>query len=312
MTSMPSVEETKCTRLVFGARSFIMNRRRWIQSGCLALAACGRQSLSSQKVKAGPFSVLVPTEWMEGTRVQKVPAQPLYTREGWDAFQQNPMHALKPGYACRPMHWSIQFPRLSLPNEPFDFATAGDDPTAPQILIHEAQGWASVSNDGIHRSRDDAWTSSGMSQDLAKACAESEHFPKNPGFHDGSLDFLCLKKTIRFIGGRGVRMLGQIMVEADLMCRGGLHYLFLGMSDDHSCQIIATFPVDLEGLPSSDYSVDKKHLGWSLEPYGAFTRQMDAYSKEAVAWLQAREDLIVPSLKSLDKMLQSLVVRTWG
>jgi hypothetical protein len=288
-----------------------MKRRTWIQIGCLALAACGKQRQRGQTVNAGPFSVQVPTIWMESPRVQKMPMNPVYTPEAWAALQQDPLYTLKPGYSCRPSHWAIQLPRLGLPEATFNFETAADDPTAPQILIHETQGWETVYANGVHSSEAPGLTPSGLRSDLEKAWQEADHFPESPAFFDGSLNFLCLKKTIPFKGGKGVRMLGQILQEPDLMCRGRLHYLFLGMSDDSSCQIIATFPVDLKGLPSGDYSDDKAHLGWSLDDYATLSREMATYAKVAVAWLETREDLIVPRLKSLDAMLESLVVRSW-
>lgn len=131
----------------------------------------------------------------------------------------------------------------------------------------------------------------------------------SPGYMDGSLTFMCLKRRIEFTGGHGVRLLAQWTIEPDLMRLGGLHYLFLGMSDDNSCQIIATFPLSLSGLPTSD---DKKHLGRSTEKYADLTQSFNRYEADAKRWLEDHVLEINPSLQTLDAMMQSLVASHWA
>jgi hypothetical protein len=55
--------------------------------------------------------------------------------------------------------------------------------------------------------------------------------------------------------------------------RGLLHYLFLGLSDDDSCPIIATFLLALPGLP--DDSRKATHLGCSNIDYEKLSKEFD-------------------------------------
>ena len=103
-------------------------------------------------------------------------------------------------------------------------------------------------------------------------------------------------------------MIAEWEIEADLMTKGDLHYLFLGMSDDDSCQIIATFPIDLPGLPERGQKAE--HLGRSLARYEELSKGYETYVTEATQWLTQHQTEISPRLDTLDAMLRSLVVKT--
>lgn len=129
------------------------------------------------------------------------------------------------------------------------------------------------------------------------------------GYMDATLQFQCLKKPIKFQGGSGIRMVCQWMIEPGLVEYESLHYLFLGMSADNTCQIIATFPLNLPGLPKR--ASDAEHLGRSNKRYDELSKGMDAYEKDAKQWLEQQAGKITPNLQMLDAMMQSLSVTTW-
>lgn len=85
----------------------------------------------------------------------------------------------------------------------------------------------------------------------------------SPGYMDAATRFDCLKKQIQFEGGSDVRGIVQWNMEPKLARRDQLHYLLLGLSEDESCQITATFSLDLPGLP--DDSWEATHLGYSTK-----------------------------------------------
>lgn len=272
-------------------------------TGC-ASTAQPKQTL----VKAGPFAVAIPTEWRRTAIIEKVPIQPLYSREAWADLQENKRRILKPGYGCRPQHWALRLP-AALPNGVrFDRQNVGDDSTAPQILIHKASEWAVAFTNGEHEETKAAELLRSMRKDMDQALTHDDpHL--SPGFMDASLSFMCLKRRIDFTGGHGVRMVAQWIIEPELMRLGELHYLFLGMSDDSSCQIIATFPLGLPGLPTGD---DKSHLGRSTENYADLSNSFDRYEADAKQWLKDHVQEINPSLQTLDAMMQSLVAVHWA
>jgi hypothetical protein len=131
----------------------------------------------------------------------------------------------------------------------------------------------------------------------------------SPGYMDASTEFDCLEKKIAFEGGSGVRGILQWNIEPELVRRGGLHDLFLGLSDDGSCQIIATFPLDLPGLP--DDSPDAKHLGYSTKEYEKISKEFKTYEAAVKKWLSSHANEITPKLEELDAMMASLVVKRW-
>jgi hypothetical protein len=97
-----------------------------------------------------------------------------------------------------------------------------------------------------------------------------------------------------------------VQIESNLIRKGELHYLFLGRSDDNTCQIIATFPLSLRGE-----DIEAEHLGRSLKRYDELNQNSEAYEKDATAWLEQHAAEITPGLDTLDEMLKSLVVRRW-
>jgi hypothetical protein len=264
---------------------------------------------AAKRVPAGPFSVLVPAAWADGVIVEKIPILPIYTKRSWQEYQareekrkispREPSLDIKPGYSNRPEHWAIRFPKLVLPGQGYDPANAGDDATAPQILIHKTADWAGVFGDG---SFDAAAVRKTMKN--LRAMVENRDPMKNPVFVDAELAFIVGKTKLRFSGGHGFRVLTQWDWEADFVRKGRLHYLFLGLSDDGSCQIVATFPIDLPGLPDDS---TREHLGFSRPlPY-----QFPKYERVAKKWLTANASKATPSLAELDAMISSLDARQW-
>ena len=285
-----------------------MTRRNWLHISTLALAGSLRAQTASTAINAGSFLVTVPDGWAETAIIQKVPLAPLYSKEDWKAYQADKTNILKPAYGNRPQHWAIRLPRARLQGKAFDAKTAGDDETAPQILIHKADEWGLAMTDGVHeeisaekvvrklREEQDQW----RTKDLPHG---------SPAFLDAELHFICLKKPLKFQGGEGIRMVAQWTIEADVIRRGRLHYLFLGMSADNTCQIIATFPLDLAGLPAE--TGDAEHLGRSTKRDEELTKGFDRYEGDAKKWLESRAVGLTPSLESLDEIVQSMVVRRW-
>jgi hypothetical protein len=286
-----------------------MNRRNLLKLGTLTLVGCNYSKKPQNTVlKAGPFSLTVMSEWAHAAVIEKVPIQPLYSHEAWKAYQENVRYSLKASYMCRPEHWALRLPSALPKGVLFDRQNSGDDSTAPQILIHKASEWAVAFTDGVHEETKTAELLANMRKDMDQSLTRDDpHL--SPGFMDASLTFMCLKRRIDFTGGHGVRLLVQWTIEPDLMRLGELHYLFLGMSDDNSCQIIATFPLGLPGLPSSD---DKKHLGRSIENYADLSKSFDLYEADAKHWLEQHVLEITPSLQSLDEMMKSLVASHWS
>lgn len=294
-----------------------LSRRSWIGLSTAALCGCREQKSTAaaapkaapatQELHAGPFSVRVPNTWAETAVIKKVPMRPLYTAKEWKEVPTGDF-VLKPGYYNRPMHWAIRLPAATPAGIPIDLENADDDPAAAQILIHQANEWGSIMMDGTEGREKSAEMLSTLRQQMDGAAKGGDDLV-SPAFMDAHLGYRIMKKRLDFEGGHGVRMLAQWMIEPDLMRKGRLHYLFLGMSDDNTCQIIATFPLDLPSLPGED--AETEHLGRSLKRYEEFSQNSDAYDKDAVAWLTQHAAEITPSLETLDGMLKSLVVRRW-
>lgn len=259
-------------------------------------------------LSAGPFSLKAPPQWADSILVEKVPANPLYSAAAWKSFNEDSRYTLKPCYANRPQHWAIRFPKLVLKGEIFDKQNAGDDPMAPQIFIHQTDGWSSILENGAFDTKQAATTRTQLRESLT---AFEGGLPNRltPAFVDGGLNFISLKKKLQFKGGHGYRFITQWAIEPDLARRGGLHYLFVGLSDDDSCQIIATFPVDAPGLPSS--TAEEEHLGYSAQRYEELSKNFPDYHAAAVAWLEKHEKDFTPSLDALDQLIKSLSAETW-
>ncbi|GAA5120454.1 hypothetical protein JIN84_05620 [Luteolibacter yonseiensis] len=279
-----------------------------MQLGMAGLAGCRTAvKQSSTVLRAGPFAVTVPVDWSRDAIIAKIPINPLHTPENWKLYQENEQYALKPGYSCRPGHWAIRLPAALPGGVPRSGEDPGDDPTAPQILIHKADEWRLTLTDGKHEESTVAETLRALREKMETAMDhEDPHL--SPGYMDASMEFTCLKRRIGFTGGHGIRMVTQWTIEPDLMISGRLHYLFLGMSDDDSCQIIATFPLNLPGLPTEE---KRSHLGRSTANYQDFSNTYDQYTSDAKKWLEQNAGNITPSLQTLDQMLESLVVRRW-
>lgn len=278
----------------------------------LSLATCGLHAQSAasdgQIILAGPFKVTAPLNWAATAYAEKIAAKPLYSEAAWKSFQQDPRYALKPGYATRPEHWAIRFPALILKGTTFDKKLAGDDETAPQILIHQTDGWASILDNEVPNAKNAAETRRQLRKHLT-AMETGIPYSISPAFVDGGLSFLSLKKKLIFKGGHGYRMICQWDYEANLVRRGKLHYLFVGLSDDDSCQIIATFPLDGPHLPSE--APDAEHLGYSTKRYEELERNLQAYGTAAKKWIQEHEKDFTPSLEELDHLIESLTADTW-
>lgn len=284
-----------------------MKRRHFIQLGMTGLVGCSKSRLTSDmSVKAGPFAVTVPDNWSKTGIVEKVPLHPLYSREDWARYQKDEQFVLKPGYECRPQHWALRFPAALPEGISFDRENAGNDPTAPQILIHKADEWGRVLTDGEHEDVQVADVLSKLRKNMDASMLDGNPI-HSPAFI-GSQTFDCLKRRVDFTGGYGIRLVTQWNIEPSLMQFGQLHYLFLGMSADNSCQIIATFPLNLPGLPKAE---GKNHLGHSIENYAEFSKNFVKYVEDAEQWLEKNENEITPSIGALDKVIQSLVVFHW-
>lgn len=300
-----------------------INRRSWLYLSGAALCGCkDRQESASReasrespdgRLQAGPFSVDPPVSWQERASVEKIPIRPLYTAEEWQFLQTAehgdiPPAIYKPHFGIRPRHWAVRLPAALPPGISVELEDDGNDPNAPQILIHKADEWAAIQSDGVEgREQSPQFIRSLREKMDAEIAGEETDFV--PAFMDAHLGFRCLKRRLDFDGGHGVRMLAQWLIEPELLRKNRLHYLFIGMSDDDTCQIIATFPVNLPGLPE-EYP-EEDHLGHNTARFGALTKGFDAYEKEAMAWLEQYATEINPSLETLDTMLKSLVVRRW-
>jgi hypothetical protein len=288
-----------------------MKRREWFQLIGTALAgapqAVGKTVATDGVLKAGEFSISVPEKWKATALIEKVPSKPLYTEAEWKAHQADPQMSYKPSYENRPEHWALRFPAASPKGIELDLANAGDDPTASQILIHKASEWPMILTDGKHEEPGTRNTLKGLRERMDAALVKDDR-QLSPAFADASQTFMCLKQRLDFDGGHGVRMLAQWTIEPQLLRRGELQYFFFGMSDDDSCQILATFPVILPGLPTGEST---EHLGRSLAKYEQFTRNFAAYSKEATTWLGQHAGEITPGLDQLDAVIKSLVARRW-
>ena len=235
-----------------------------------------------ESIAAGPFRVTVPKAFAKGVVVEMVAFSPLYSEDAWVEKELDPSRQLKPGYCNRPQHWAIRLPE-AVPE------------WYKQILIHKSDEWASTFENGKIDAAAAATFVAEMRRDLALWVKQ----PVNrisPAYMDASTAFDCLKKQIQFEGGSGVRGIVQWNIEAQLARRGELHYLFLGLSDDGSCQVIATFPLDLPGL--QDDSQEGTHLGYSTKEYQKLSEDFITYEGAVKKWLIANEDKFTPHSKS--------------
>lgn len=263
--------------------------------------------MTKARTAVGPFALTIPQKWQKSAVIEKMPIFPLYSREEWKILQRDERSESKPGYICRPQHWAVRLPSALPEGISITKGDVGDDPTAPQILIHKADEWDVAFTDGEYQDRNIYEMLRSMRERMDAALTQDVPY-LSPGYFDGTLSFMCLKRRLDFAGGHGIRLVAQWTIEAELLRLGDLHYLFLGMSDDNSVQIIATFPLNLPGLPGSE---DESHLGWSTKNYPEFTRSHDDYEKDAKKWLEQGADQITPSLRELDGMIQSLVASHW-
>jgi hypothetical protein len=260
-----------------------------------------------ETISAGPFRVTVPTKYAKGAVVERVAPAPLYTSDEWETAKRDPSRVLKPHYGNRPQHWAIRLPSAAPAWYESDLKTAGEDPTAPQILIHKADEWSAVFRDGKVDAAEAAEDMQSMRTQFALLVEQPDRLPWSPAAVSGG--FSVLVKAIRFNGGTGVRGVKQSLIEHDLLVRGRLHYIFLGLSHDGTCQIIATFPLDLTGLP--DDSMEASHLGYSRRDYERLCREFDTYGDAAEQWLTANANQITPKLEVLDAVMAGLVVTHW-
>lgn len=293
-------------------------RREWIHLATVALCGCWERKdapveTSTENEEPCPFTFEIPPAWITSSRIEKVPAKPVYTPKEWEGVVRDEQNGnvptiLKPGYFNRPQHWAIRLPAATPDGVPVNVENPDGDPTAARILIHKADEWSSILTDGqVGRSNSRAFLGSLRQMTTDELSGKETDF--HPPAVDGHLGFRALKQRLDFDGGHGIRMLAQWMIESDLLRKGRLHYLFLGLSDDDSCQIIATFPLDLPGLPDDERKA--QHLGHSTEKYEVLNRQFADYERDAVAWLEHHADEISPSLEVLDNLISSLVVRRW-
>lgn len=289
----------------------MMNRRSLLLSLSAGLAACGKKKVysSTEVLTAGPFKVGCPRPWHEGAIIEQVPTRPVYNEDAWRAYKENSSFALKPAYSNRPEHWAIRFPKLATANAPFVAAEAGDSEIAPQILIHQAEGWAGIMQNGEADETARKQLASSLRGEL-KDLLKKDDALKTPAFLDASFNFLCLKQPLAFKTGWGVRVVGQWTIEPSLMSNTGLHYLFMGVCDDNTCHIIATFPLEVPGLPGGA-DLTATHLGFSTKNYEELSKKFDDYEKKACEWLKSQEAKITPKLKDLDALIESLEVETW-
>lgn len=285
-----------------------MKRRHFIHLGLAGLAGCrNARAKSVAKMPVCPFSVTIPEKWRETAIIEKVPLFPLYSVEGWQDYQKDELNVMKPGYSNRPQHWAIRLPAALPEGISYNHENADDNPIAPQILIHKADEWGIAFTDGEHEEVGIAKIIRAMREEM-NAALDEDNPNLSPGYINASLQFMRLKRRLDFNGGHGIRLLAQGAIESDLMRLGDLHYLFLGMSDDNSVQIIATFPVSLPGLPDHD---EKSHLGRSTENYPEFCKIFADYHDASVKWLEKHADEVTPSLQELDGIVQSLVAPSW-
>jgi hypothetical protein len=295
-----------------------MNRRSWIGLSSAALLGCQKRKAptaaapksipDAQEVHAGPFSVRVPEDWAKTAVIKQVPMHPLYTAEEWKQTRTEKDFVLKPGYHNRPLHWAIRLPAATPEGIEIHPDEADDDAVAAQILIHKADEWGSIMTDGSEGREKSAGMLAALRKQMEEATKGGDDLV-SPAFMDAHLGFRIMKKRLDFYGGHGVRMLAQWMIEPNLMRKGELHYLFVGMSEDNTCQIIATFPLSLPGLPGDDHEAE--HLGRSLKRYDELNQNSEAYEKDATEWLERHAAEITPRLDTLDEMLKSLVARRW-
>jgi hypothetical protein len=279
--------------------------------GCLLLLIClvfFAAAQGSETISAGSFRVTVPTKFAKGAVVEKVAMAPCYTPDEWETAKREQVFR-KFYYGNRPQHWAIRLPGAAPAWYEWDLKSAGEDPTAPQILIHKADEWAAVFQDGKMDAAAAAASLQDMRRQLELSANHPDRFPLSPAVGQGSGSYGNLTKSIQFRGGSGVRGITDWGIEADLVRRGRLHYLFLGLSDDGTCQIIATFPLDLPGLP--DDSLEAAHLGYSASDYGKLSRELGTYMDAVDQWIAANANHFTPKLEELDSIIAGLVVKRW-
>lgn len=134
-------------------------RRHWIQLAATALCGCKKRQdppveTSTGKEEQCPFTFEIPPEWIASSRIEKVPARPVYTPKELEELRRAERNGdvpaiYKPGYFNRPQHWAIRLPAATPAGIPINLEDPDDDPTAAQILIHKADEWGAIMGDGI-------------------------------------------------------------------------------------------------------------------------------------------------------------------
>lgn len=291
-----------------------MNRRTHLSMlvGSLAGAAfCNpaqAETESLTKIAAGPFQITASKDWATGAIAEKVAALPLYSPDAWKRVQEDPLIQFKPFYGNRPQHWAIRFPSLVLKGETFDTKEAGSDRLAPQLLIHKTDDWSKIFEDGVYLPEEAKAVRQKLRQDMQAMANEKRII--NPAFMNASPWITILQKKLSFKGGYGYRFITQWGFEVELLNKGSLHYQFIGLSDDDSCQIIATFPIDHPQLPDTD-NENATHLGYSGKHYEELLKNYDDYSAKAQSWVADRASEFSPSIEKLDQLIESLHAETW-
>lgn len=276
-----------------------MKRRTCLTLAPAAILGFGRAySAETTLLKAGPFSVSVPSAWAATAIIEKIPIRPVYTARDWAAFQTDPLNTLKPGYDNRPQHWALRFPAAIFPRK----VSGGNGEMVPQILIHKAEEWSTHFSTG---NRDHDRIES-LRAELDAGIGGT--FPReDPGFDDGSLCFISAKKELAFQGGKGLRIVCERKFDSDFVSRG-LMYWFSGLSDDNTCHILAIFPLDHPDLPTRS---QKEHLGRKLGPGGELGDEFPSYQADAIKWIETITDGFSPGLATLDGVVESLTAKHW-
>ncbi len=261
-------------------------------------------SLQSQDLKPFTFkqlSLQMPESWVTQAEAKVVPAVPLYNAEAAAELKKDPLSMLKPDYSNMPEHVS-----LSLAGAPL---YAGKEfAFVPEIMILPVAEFTRIC-DPEQKASPEMVAAFAEIASLAEKKTEPEAGQPLPfvPYLDASQSVTVAFRTLNSGGGgKGFRFVTQYDIEPSLLSEDRLTYIYQGLSADWKTYVVVTIPILLGGMPKADA---KEHLGFSTENYEEFMKKVGDYRKKASAWLVENEEKMKPSLKMLDTMMCSIVLK---
>jgi hypothetical protein len=265
---------------------------------CISIGACGITSKKGTNLFGYQgVGLNLPDRWSAHGDI--IPSHPLYEGKDLELRKTSRMYTHKPSFDNMPRHIRILF------NYPSGSANKTGELQA-EISIHSIEEYSHIFEpdadpksliEGFNR----VWQTA-TSNSIPKINQELPIIP--PAWGDQSVA-VCFKQ-IEQKHFKGFRFITQLHEEASLIRETGLFYIFQGISNDKKKYILATFPVELDGLAKAG---DLDHLGFSIQKYDEFAKVKENYYLKAAMWIEENEGKMQPALATLDDILRSVQIQ---